>query len=171
MQLLCGGGTSLRRTDGWRALHEFQICLKLNLSLVVIIVLDIVGEAVVVGPPSINPGTGAIFIDSLDIVLATPSDEVDIRYTLDESVPTAASPGVDGPITIDRTSVVKARCFLKDTPVSPLAAARYEKVVPRKPVHPLVTRNGLDQAIYLGAFDSVPDFKTLRPDSESTSCA
>ncbi|MGA1401420.1 MAG: alpha-L-fucosidase, partial [Phycisphaerales bacterium] len=40
-----------------------------------VVVLDIAGEAVVVGPPTIEPGDGAIFVGALEIALASPSDE------------------------------------------------------------------------------------------------
>jgi ribosomal protein L24E len=62
-----------------------------------VIVLDSEGEAVVVGPPSIEPGDGAIFVGEAEVTLATPSDEVEIRYTLDGSAPSSLSRTVNGP--------------------------------------------------------------------------
>jgi hypothetical protein len=44
-----------------------------------VLVLDIVGKAIVVGPPTIEPASGSIFLENIEVSMSTPSDDVDIR--------------------------------------------------------------------------------------------
>ncbi len=48
---------------------------------------------------------------SVTVTVSTDEDNVDIRYTLDGSNPLADSPIYSDPITIDKTTVVKAKAF------------------------------------------------------------
>jgi alpha-L-fucosidase len=139
-----------------------------------VLVLDIVGEAIVVGPPTIEPAPGSVFLDDIGISMSTPSDEIDIRYTLDGSEPNADSPKYTGQIMLGRTTTSKARCFLGDRPVSDTATAMYEKVVPEASREHEDLSTGLLLRIWLGDFNEVPDFShrlaenaSRNPDSET----
>lgn len=60
-----------------------------------------------------------VFVDTLDVILASPDPEVAIHYTLDGTDPTLASPLYAGPVTLTGSAMVKARAFrpeLKETP-------------------------------------------------------
>ncbi|MGA1044642.1 MAG: PA14 domain-containing protein, partial [Phycisphaerales bacterium] len=126
-------------------------------------VLDIAGEAVVVGPPTIEPGDGAIFVGELEVALATPSDEVEIRYTLDGSAPTAMSRLYEGPFTLRESATIAAACFLRGEPASGVAKASLSKVVPKPPIQVLKADPGLQASWYLGNWKAMPDFASLEP--------
>lgn len=133
-----------------------------------VVVLDIKGAATTVGPPDIEPPSGSIFIDAIQVTLASPSDEIDIRYQIDGSEPTADSPKYDGPIEITRTAKLRASCFLGDRLVSEAATAEYRKVRPRPVIHLLHKRPGLFLRTYLGEFEKLPQFELLKPESQQT---
>jgi len=61
-------------------------------------------------PIVIAPATN-VFTNTLKASLSCETPDIEIRYTLDGSKPTPQSPLYKGPITIDRTSRLKARGF------------------------------------------------------------
>ena len=123
-----------------------------------VVYLDIAGEAVVVGAPAITPDSGSIFIDSIDVSVSIPSEEITVRYTLDGSDPDSSSRVYERPVTINRSTTISARCFLGNQPVSQSATARYEKVMPRKAVQFFKQDPGLQLQTWLGSFDKTSDF-------------
>ena len=133
-----------------------------------VVVVDIKGPAVVVGPPSYSPATGALFINTMEVSMASPSSDVVIRYTLDGTAPNANSPRINGPIILSRSTDIQAQCFLDGRPVSEVAHAAFEKVTPRKPVQILIQRPGIFLKTYLGDFDALPDFDALKSDDHTT---
>ncbi|PTY00482.1 hypothetical protein DB346_15795 [Verrucomicrobia bacterium LW23] len=75
-----------------------------------------------IAPPAISPASG----DYPSAVTATIScPGAVIRYTLDGSEPTAASPTYTAPLTISQSRVLRARSFLPNTPPSPVVSATY----------------------------------------------
>ncbi|NQT85946.1 PQQ-binding-like beta-propeller repeat protein, partial [bacterium] len=77
-----------------------------------------------VRPPDIDPQPGQsnfhfgrhakepIFTGSLAVVLTHERDDVEIRYTLDDTYPTADSPLYTKPLTITKTTPIRATAFL-----------------------------------------------------------
>jgi len=55
------------------------------------------------------------FVDKVKVVLSHPETDVDIRYTLDGSMPNLSSPLYEGPIPIDQTTWVTAMAVRKGT--------------------------------------------------------
>jgi len=85
-------------------------------------------------PPAIAPDGGA-FRKPLMAKLAVEADHVDIRYTLDGSVPTRSSRQYTGPIEVSRSGTLKARAFRPKTPPSQVASAEFiidPNIVPLK---------------------------------------
>ena len=126
-----------------------------------VFVLDIEGEAIVVGPPQIMPSSGSIFIDSIQITLESPSDDVTIRYQINGEELTESSPRYTTPLNVSRSTNIKAACFLDGKIVSEIAEASFEQVQPRRAVHLLIKRPGLMLRSYEGEFDALPDFSSL----------
>jgi hypothetical protein len=56
------------------------------------------------------------FTKTASVKLATSLKGATLRYTLDESEPTEASPAADGPIALSDTTTIKARLFGADVP-------------------------------------------------------
>ena len=76
-----------------------------------------------------------------------------LRYTLDGSDPTEASPLYTSPIELDRSTQVKARAFAADGTPSRIAEATY-RLVRTLPGH------GLSYTAFRGRFDKLPDLST-----------
>jgi hypothetical protein len=103
-------------------------------------------------PVSIHPGING-FTDTLDVTLTCPTQDVEIRYTLDGTRPTRASAKYTQPITLHDTTRIKARAFRPDAPTdvwqqdgthaTTVFSAVFEKmsVAPARP--PLPTKPGL----------------------------
>lgn len=128
-----------------------------------VVVLDITGKPDVNNPPEITAETG-IFIDRLQVRIASEREDVEIRFTLDGTVPGAASPSATGPLQITKTTTVTARCFRDGKAVSGSTQGTFTRVTP---VEPVKTKQALNQGVtytcYQGEWDQLPDFTALAP--------
>jgi VCBS repeat-containing protein len=73
-------------------------------------------------PPTITPNAGS-FTDTIIVTMAAVTQGATIRYTLDGSVPTAASTLYTGPFPLSSSAVVKARAFCAGLDDSGVATA------------------------------------------------
>ena len=91
---------------------------------------DLTGDYVLFQPgpraqrPTINPRRAAAVSGSLVVTLATDSAQT-IRYTVDGSDPTPASPLYTGPITLSSSITVKAKAFCSGCAASFTSQANY----------------------------------------------
>jgi hypothetical protein len=86
-----------------------------------------------------------------------------LRYTLDGKAPNAHAPLYTGPITLRKSTTVKA-CFytLDGVPRSRIFEKTYEKLQPLPALKPAKgMQPGVTYAYYEGDFEDLPDFKTL----------
>ena len=127
-----------------------------------IVVLDVEGRPDINNPPVIKSKT-RIFTDTLSLYLSTDRPNTLIRYTLDGSVPGADALLVKGPVTLDTSCTVVARCFRDGLPVSDTIAYRIRKVSPTPATGPDDASSGLIARYYEGTWDSLPDFEVLTP--------
>jgi alpha-L-fucosidase len=127
-----------------------------------VVVLDIVGKPDITSPPKISSDFD-IFVDAADVSVTSDRENVELRYTLDGTVPTAESPMVRGPIRLTTTTTVSARCFRDGTPVSGVSSAKFSKVAPRPATSAEGLGNGVSYAYYEGDWDELPDFSKLAP--------
>ena len=108
---------------------------------------------------------GAPFAGKTEVVLTSPTPDATIRFTVDGSVPTAASPAYAGPIVLERSATVKARAFAPGRDARLVAAATFTRLEPRPPVW--VPRSalapGLACRLYEGEWRKLPDFAALTP--------
>ncbi|HTK83209.1 MAG TPA: alpha-L-fucosidase, partial [Bacteroidota bacterium] len=125
-----------------------------------VVVLDISGKADVSAPPKIT-AKNDIFVDSLNVSLTSDQENVEIRYTVDGSVPTNVSRLANGEVTLHQSSMISARCFRAGTPVSSPSTATFAKVLPAPSLKIAAVQNGVMIKYYLGAWDSMPDFNSL----------
>lgn len=63
--------------------------------------------------PLLDPPAGN-YSTSIDVTLSSPDNNVEIKYTLDGSTPTGASPTYTTPINITQTTVIRAIAFSTD---------------------------------------------------------
>jgi hypothetical protein len=80
------------------------------------------GSTTTTAAPVLSPA-GGLFTDAVDVTLASPTNGSVIRYTLDGSVPTEASPIYERPLSLRTTSTVTARAFKAGSVASASARA------------------------------------------------
>ena len=127
-----------------------------------VVVLDIEGKADITSPPKISSEYD-IFVNAAEVAITSDRENVELRYTLDGSVPTAASPLATGPVRLTKTTLVSARCFRDGQPVSGVSTAKFTKVTPRPATNVERLSNGVSYAYYEGDWDQIPDFSKLTP--------
>jgi len=130
-----------------------------------VIVLDIEGKPDVNDPPEIIADFD-IFLDEIDVKIQSNRENVNIRYTLDGSVPTPKAPLVQDEIRLAETTVLSARCFRDGKPVSAAIQQSFTKVKPRSASNLLDLNSGLKYAYFEGTWDSLPAFNELHPVKE-----
>ncbi|MEZ4700990.1 MAG: alkaline phosphatase family protein [Rhodothermales bacterium] len=108
---------------------------------------------------------GGLYVDTQPTVRITnTADRGVIRYTLDGTKPTAASPIYDAPFTLDATTVVQATAFEEDAPISKMSTA-YFRVLSQ----PASRGYGIRYAAYaVDDLSALPDVSRLRPDTRGT---
>jgi alpha-L-fucosidase len=129
-----------------------------------VVALDVVGNPIIYRPPAIEADT-SILVRPINVRLAVPGDAMEIRYTLDGSDPDADSPSYTRPLTVDRTTIVKARCFFGGRPVSAVTEALFTRVEPLPAVPITHIEAGLICRRYTGNWDALPKFAQIEPDA------
>jgi alpha-L-fucosidase len=127
-----------------------------------VIVMEFSGRPDVSEPPSIK-AEAEIFLNDLDLSITSARDNVEIRYTIDGSVPSSASPQVQGPVRLTNSAIVTARAFRGGKPVSGPARAGFHKAELRRAAKDADTKPGLKYSYFEGVWDALPDFAKLRP--------
>ncbi|MCG3127100.1 MAG: hypothetical protein CHACPFDD_01958 [Phycisphaerae bacterium] len=127
-----------------------------------VVVLDIQGDPDVPEPPSIS-ASASIFVESLDVRVACDRSDVELRYTLDGSPPTAESSKVERAIRLTDSATVSARAFRAARPVSAIATSAFRKVPPRATENVAATVSGVSYEYYEGLWQKLPDFNALQP--------
>lgn len=113
-----------------------------------------------------NGDAGGLFIDQpARMTMHNPNLVGDIRYTLDNSIPSGASLLYTGPVTIVHSTIVRAALFIDGKPASSPAKA-YFRILERKG-HDL---RGVNYKVYLLPDPAVrlPDFDRLTPVASGT---
>ncbi len=124
--------------------------------------LDAMGVAYFIPPPEFQ-SPGETFTDCIEVAFGGVFRGGTIRYTLDGTDPAADSPKYVKPIRITKTTLVKARAFLRTGRTSEVAARQYRHIRPLEPVTAGPTQPGLEYEYYEGAWTRLPDFDALQP--------
>jgi alpha-L-fucosidase len=132
-----------------------------------VVVLDVEGRADVSDPPNIDTEF-TIFVVQHEVSVKSNRENVEIHYTIDGTIPTAYSPTVRENVKIKETTTISARCFRDGKPVSGTSKATFIKVQPRSSESLEKPINGINFVYFEGDWDSLPDFKNLKPISEGT---
>lgn len=129
-------------------------------ALCSVITLGIRGAPLVYRAPVIEAASNT-FVNELEVTLSTPSEQLEIRYTLDDSEPTARSPRYDRRLKLTGTTTVNARSFHDGKAVSAVTTQRFERVTPRPAVQQKLEKPGLHVQMFPGEWDVLPDFTPL----------
>lgn len=98
-----------------------------------------------------------LFIDQVDVKLATLTDGAEIHYTLDGTEPTASSPVYKQPIHLTETAEIKAIAIKKDYDPSCVMTVKATKAVYRPAVSAEMKEKGSNYIYVEGYFSKVAD--------------
>jgi len=127
-----------------------------------VIVLDLKAKPDVSVPPTVKAETD-IFVGSIDVAIASSQSDVQVRYTLDGSKPTAASPAAAGPVRVNTTSTVTAQSFRGPRAVSTPTAAKFTAATPKPAMTVPNAAPGVSYEYAEGNWDLTPDFSKTKP--------
>ncbi len=113
-----------------------------------------------VAAPKFLPDGGS-FPGAVSVRIGTTTPGATVRYTLDGTVPTPASPAVQGLVIVNASMTVRARAFL-GTETSQAASADF--VIAGGPNVPPITNAGPDQTAALGQIVVLNGAATTDPD-------
>jgi alpha-L-fucosidase len=130
-----------------------------------VVVLDLSGKLDLTEPPEILSDFDS-FVDQLQVTLKSDRKNIEIHYTTDQSVPGVDSPVYSGPIVIRNSATVSARCFREGKPVSGAGTRIFRKAEPIPGIKVEKPIPGIRYSYYEGNWDSIPDFKQLKPIKE-----
>ncbi|MEQ1895219.1 MAG: alpha-L-fucosidase, partial [Planctomycetota bacterium] len=137
-----------------------------------VITLGLEGEPIVYRAPEIVAESD-IFVRPLEVRIESRSPGLELRYTLDGNEPGADSSRYRTPLRLAHTTVVRARAFHQDAPVSSVIERRFEKVEPRQASYGVSIwgccteiEPGIYRRVFAGAFERVPAFDELTSEHE-----
>jgi hypothetical protein len=104
----------------------------------------------------------------LNVLLSSNLEKAEIRYTLDDSLPTGDSPVYKDAIVLEDTAVVSAQIFREGRPLSGVVKKVYRKIPPRPAQKDAGDAPGLVYAYYQGNWERLPDFSALSPEKQGT---
>jgi len=160
------GVVGLSRGEGGWTVHLSEDVAPAPVS---VIKLEFPGPPEIFGAPTMSPAGGA-FLDRVVVTIApTHADAgLEVRYTLDGTLPTTASSRATAAIEITRDTLVTARTFRNDpstgrgVAVGSTSSAQFMRLVPLPPMtDSKATAQGVTISKYVGSFDAVPDWSTL----------
>lgn len=123
--------------------------------------VDLKGAPIIYEAPRIEALNGE-FIEQMNVTLSTQSKDLMITYTLDGSEPSVNSKRYIDPILVNSTTVVRARSFHANRPVSGISERKFTQVSPWPPVKLDNLQKGLAYQAYDGKFDKLPDFSKAK---------
>lgn len=126
-------------------------------SIDAVVTVQFAEEPVTYSPPRIASTTPVFF----DKAILRITSKLEIRYTTDGSEPTIRSERYVEPLTVQKSSVVKARAFYGGKAVSTVSSLTVTKMPPIPAVTPEHTSPGLRYDYYEGSWDKVPTFGGL----------
>ncbi len=132
-----------------------------------VVVLDIAGKADINNPPNFV-FDDEIFIHDMDVQIKPDRENIQVRYTTNNSIPDSNSALVEGPVHLTETTTLIARCFRNDKPVSGTSEALFTKVNPEESIKLEDPVKGISYKYFEGDWDSLPDFDSLKSSDDGT---
>lgn len=120
--------------------------------------VELVGAPLIYRSPKIVTPASE-FVNSIAFNWEAPEP---VRFTVDGSDPTPASPLFVHPIQISASATVKAAGFVGSRQVTPIVSQRLDKVMPIPAVE-VQPKPGLMLEIFKGEFNVIPNFAALQP--------
>ena len=127
-----------------------------------VVVLEVAGKPDINNAPTISADYD-IFVNPLEVTISSDRENVEVRYTLDGSVPTKASALARGRLRLVETTEVSARCFRGPKAVSGVGKKMFKKVKPRPAEKVANVDSGIAYSYFEGDWDEMPAFGKLHP--------
>jgi alpha-L-fucosidase len=131
-------------------------------SIASVVALDFPGPLVTYHPPSLSAAS-PIFLTTDRVTMSARSPGMEIRYTIDGTIPDSTSSLYQSPVEVSASATLKARCFHHGKPVSTVSELRVEKVGPERASAVSRSAPGLQYEYFEGVWERVPDFGALQP--------
>ncbi len=131
-------------------------------EIATVIAMEFRNDVVTYFPPAIKAETN-IFVNPLKVELYTPSNQLDIYFSLDGSDPSKDSTRYYDPLQITNSVTLKAQTFFNGRPVSEIVKATLTKVTPEPALKVDNLQDGLKFEYFEGEWDTLPDFDSLTP--------
>jgi len=112
--------------------------------------------------PVIVEPKGSLFLDEIKVTCSHEKHQ-NIYYTLDGSQPDKESVKYTGPITINKSAVLKVRSFAPDGRKSQVVSAEFKKTALNKAVKTGKLKKGLRYQSFEGQWEKLPDLIQLKP--------
>jgi alpha-mannosidase len=107
------------------------------------------------------------FVDALRVSVTSPTPGAVVRFTTDGTVPTQDSPVVNGPLTLTRSTAIRARAFAPGLDDTFVAQVSFTKVSPHEAASPGSVSPGLRCRYVEGRWRELPDVAALPPAREA----
>jgi alpha-L-fucosidase len=127
-----------------------------------VVVLDVTGPPAVFDPPVLTAERER-FVDGTEVRIGDERDDATVRYTTDGSTPTALAPVAPRSLNLTDTTVVAARYFRGDTPLSGERRLEVRRVEPRPAVAVSAVAPGLRYELFEADVNSVDELRGLEP--------
>ncbi len=125
-----------------------------------VVALEFPGAVLTYHRPAIH-SPAPIFLNDMNVTLSVPSDELEIRYTLDGKNPDSNSGICKGPLVLTASATLKAQTYHRGKAVSAVVEQRFMKVAPQPSVNVGGAVPGLAYEYFEGDWKSLPDFDSL----------
>ena len=102
----------------------------------------------------------------MNLELKSDRENIEIRYTTDGSIPSSNSSLVKGPIHLEKSSVVTAKCFRGGQAVSGTTQEVFNKIEPINGLEIENASSGIHYKYFEGEWDVLPNFNSLSPVDE-----
>jgi hypothetical protein len=128
-----------------------------------VVAVEVDGRPVIYEAPSITVPADE-FVSSIKVVLRVGSDDLDIRYWIDNNRHLLT---YTSPIVFNETATIHAQSYDVGLPVSSIITKTVTKVIP-KPATMFSTYKmyNVQRQTYVGSWDELPNFSTLTPVKE-----
>ena len=126
--------------------------------------------AQIIQPPAVKIIADAtLFQDKTMVQMQAAFDSLEIRYTLDGSVPNKSSLLYSSPFSMNQSALITAKAYTKEGYSSRKSTLNIEKSLPQPATRVKNDKKGLEYKYYEGNWEKLPDFSTLQPNKTGTS--
>lgn len=127
-------------------------------------------QAQIIQPPAVKIIADAtLFQDKTMVQMQAAFDSLEIRYTLDGSVPNKSSLLYSSPFSMNQSALITAKAYTKEGYSSRKSTLNIEKSLPQPATRVKNDKKGLEYKYYEGNWEKLPDFSTLQPNKTGIS--